>query len=185
MVRKRSPAGNGDLLTISALARRFKLARSTLLHYDKLGLLKPSGKTLAGYRLYSPEAAARLARIVELRSAGMALDEIAHVLSSRVPLADALERQLRVLRRQRDDTEDRLRVAGELLRGMVKHPNQGSAFTKESWTAMFRAIGLDDAAMMRWHRHFEETNPEDHKAFLQSLGLDAAAVQRIRRRSLR
>lgn len=175
---------DGGPLTISALARRFGLARSTLLHYDKLGLLKPTSKTAAGYRLYGGEAAERLARIVELRAAGMALDEIGKVLARRMPLTDALTRQMRLLQRQREDTDEQLRVAGELLRGATSRPRQPTAFTKESWTAMFRAIGLDDAAMRRWHRQFEAANPDDHKAFLQSLGLDAAEVKRIRRWSL-
>ena len=58
-------------LTVSALGQRFGLARSTLLYYDKLGLLKPTSLTAAGYRLYGPDAEARLARIVALRAAGM------------------------------------------------------------------------------------------------------------------
>ena len=41
------------MLTISALARRFGLARSTLLHYDRIGLLKPSYKDpFSRYRYY-------------------------------------------------------------------------------------------------------------------------------------
>lgn len=171
-------------MTISALARRFGLARSTLLHYDRLGLLRPTGKTPAGYRLYGPDAMARLARIVELRAAGMGLEEIGKVLASRVPLADALARQVRLLQRQRAEADDQLRIAHGLLQGVANRSHRATAFTKSSWTAMFRAIGLDDEAMRRWHRHFEESNPEDHKAFLQSLGLDAAEVKRIRRWSL-
>ncbi|MBL8517787.1 MAG: hypothetical protein JNM76_12560 [Betaproteobacteria bacterium] len=97
----------------------------------------------------------------------------------------ALARQVRVLQRQREDVDERLRVASELIHGVAERSIRGTAFTKASWTAMFRAIGLDDDAMLRWHRQFEETNPEDHKAFLRSLGLDAAEVQRIRRRSRR
>jgi MerR family transcriptional regulator, thiopeptide resistance regulator len=187
VVRQRSPTISDGPVTISALARRFDLARSTLLHYDKLGLLKPTGKTAAGYRLYGADAAARLARIVELRAAGMGLEEIGKVLASRVPLADALLRQMRMLQHQRAATEDQLRTASTLLRGATARATQrkhATAFTRETWSAMFRAIGLDDAAMRRWHRQFEETNPEDHKAFLQSLGLDAAEVKRVRRWSL-
>ena len=48
MVRRE--AGRGGL-TVSAFAREYGLARSTLLHYHRLQLLKPSGRSPAGYRL--------------------------------------------------------------------------------------------------------------------------------------
>lgn len=42
------------MVTVGVLARRFGLARSTLLYYDRLGLLRPSSRSRAGYRSYSP-----------------------------------------------------------------------------------------------------------------------------------
>jgi SAM-dependent methyltransferase len=39
--------------TIGALARRFSLARSTLLYYDRIGLLCPRGRSQGNDRLYS------------------------------------------------------------------------------------------------------------------------------------
>src|SRR6185369_4451961 len=39
--------------SISKLARTCDLSRSTLLYYDRLGLLKPSGRTASGYRYYT------------------------------------------------------------------------------------------------------------------------------------
>ena len=42
------------MLTIGKLARKFDLSRSTLLYYDRIGLLKPSGRTRANYRVYTP-----------------------------------------------------------------------------------------------------------------------------------
>ena len=41
------------MLTISQLGRRFGLSRSTLLYYDSIGLLSPSLRSRANYRLYS------------------------------------------------------------------------------------------------------------------------------------
>lgn len=49
-----------------------------------------------------------------------------------------------------------------------------------SWVARFRAIGLDDAAMEKWHRLFERENPEAHQSFLEWLGLPAARIAEIR-----
>ena len=42
------------MLTISQVASRFGLSRSTLLYYDTIGLLSPSLRSRANYRLYSP-----------------------------------------------------------------------------------------------------------------------------------
>lgn len=53
--------------------------------------------------------------------------------------------------------------------------------TVEEWAARFRAIGLDDAAMEKWHRLFERENPEGHQSFLEWLGLPPERVAAIRK----
>ena len=58
-----------------------------------------------------------------------------------------------------------------------------TSFGKQSWVDMFRQIGLDDAAMHRWHELFEERFPESHQSFLEWLGEPASEVDRIRRAS--
>lgn len=50
----------------------------------------------------------------------------------------------------------------------------------EEWVARFRAIGLDEAAMRRWHRLFEEENPQGHQSFLEWLGLAPERIAEIR-----
>ena len=39
--------------TVGRLARAFGLSRSTLLYYDSIGLLRPTGRSPANYRLYT------------------------------------------------------------------------------------------------------------------------------------
>lgn len=55
-----------------------------------------------------------------------------------------------------------------------------SKVTVDEWTARFRAIGLDDAAMEKWHRLFEQENPEGHQSFLEWLGLPSERIAAIR-----
>ncbi|GAM10897.1 hypothetical protein OR1_03197 [Geobacter sp. OR-1] len=50
----------------------------------------------------------------------------------------------------------------------------------EEWVTRFRAIGLDDAAMAKWHRLLEQENPAGHQSFLEWLGLPAAKIAEIR-----
>jgi len=52
--------------------------------------------------------------------------------------------------------------------------------TVEEWVQRFRAIGLDDAAMEKWHRLFEAENPEGHQDFLAWLGLPAERIAEVR-----
>ncbi|MDQ3855169.1 MAG: MerR family transcriptional regulator [Chloroflexota bacterium] len=67
---------------VGELARQTGISVRTLHHYDELGLLKPSRRTEAGYRLYTECDVGRLQRIVSLRSLGFSLEEIRHCLDS-------------------------------------------------------------------------------------------------------
>lgn len=51
---------------------------------------------------------------------------------------------------------------------------------KEDWVAMFREIGLNDEAMTKWHRLFEERHPEGHADFLKWLGLSSSEIAKVR-----
>jgi len=64
----------------------------------------------------------------------------------------------------------------------TEEPDMIPQMTVEQWVALFREIGLDDAAMHRWHDLFEARHPEAHRSFLQWLGLAPEDVERIRQR---
>ncbi len=57
------------------------------------------------------------------------------------------------------------------------------SIAKDQWVGMFREIGLDDAAMKKWHQIFEKRHPQGHQAFLEWLGLSPAEVQKVRSES--
>ena len=59
----------------------------------------------------------------------------------------------------------------------------GAKMTTKEFQQLFREIGLDEAAMKKWHALFEQRHPDSHKSFLEWLGLDAAQIERIRARS--
>ena len=58
---------------VSEFAEKAGVTVRTLHHYDRLGLLKPSGRTIAGYRLYGDRDFARLQQIVTLKFIGLPL----------------------------------------------------------------------------------------------------------------
>lgn len=55
--------------------------------------------------------------------------------------------------------------------------------TVEEWVARFKAIGLDQATMEKWHRLFEQENPVGHQSFLEWLGLPDNRIVEIRTKS--
>jgi DNA-binding transcriptional MerR regulator len=69
------------LLKVGELARRTGLTVRTLHHYDEIGLLVPSGRSEAGYRLYSQADVQRLHGIQTMRQMGLALNDIGGLLS--------------------------------------------------------------------------------------------------------
>lgn len=73
---------------VGELADRTGLSVRALHHYEKIGLLVPSGRTEAGHRLYSVEEVLRLQQIVSLRALGLSLKEIGVILDeeSRPPV---------------------------------------------------------------------------------------------------
>jgi DNA-binding transcriptional MerR regulator len=70
----------GEALKVGDLARRTGLTVRTLHHYDAIGLLRPSGHTDSGYRLYTPVDVARLQQVLSLRQLGFSLEQIRECL---------------------------------------------------------------------------------------------------------
>lgn len=99
--------GSG-LLTIGALARRGKVSVRTVRFWSDEGLIPVAKRSPKGYRLYGPEAVARLELVRTLRELGVGLDAIAAVLAQSATPAEvaaahvrALDEQIRALRAQR------------------------------------------------------------------------------------
>jgi DNA-binding transcriptional MerR regulator len=89
------------MLKVGELAAAARLTVRTLHHYDSIGLLRPSARSDAGYRLYGRDDVARLHQIQALRAFGMSLSDIGLYLDSPAgtPLM-VVERQLAALERR-------------------------------------------------------------------------------------
>lgn len=128
-------------LTVGQVAERYGITVRTLHHYDEVGVVRPSARSAAGYRLYGDADVARLATVVAYRRLGLALDRI-------VLLLDDAESVLPHLRRQREVVTDRIeelqQLAAALDRAIEKKEETmndtdlrdlfGDAFD-ESWAA--------------------------------------------------
>jgi DNA-binding transcriptional MerR regulator len=165
---------------INQLARQFGLSRSALLYYDRIGLLTPSGRTDAGYRMYSPADRERLETICTFRQAGLTVDDIRAVLAAG---EDEIGNVLQSRLRQLGDEIRALRMKQRLLAGMLKAHTAGTlpVVDKKMWVEMLRAAGMDDEAMCRWHTEYERRAPDSHHDFLLSLGIPEKEVLLIRK----
>ncbi|MDG9707607.1 HEAT repeat domain-containing protein [Streptomyces sp. DH10] len=67
-------------MLIGEVARRSGVSARMLRHYDSLGLVRPTGRTGAGYREYSGEDIRRIFHIESLRSLGLSLREVGRAL---------------------------------------------------------------------------------------------------------
>jgi MerR family transcriptional regulator, thiopeptide resistance regulator len=82
-------------LTVGRLAELAGVTVRTLHHYDEIGLVRPSQRTAAGYRVYGAADVERLRQVLVYRRLGFGLREVAEMVSD--PSADAVAH----LRRQR------------------------------------------------------------------------------------
>ncbi|MFI5773816.1 HEAT repeat domain-containing protein [Streptomyces sp. NPDC051658] len=86
-------------MLIGDVARRSGVSARMLRHYDTLGLVRPTGRTGAGYRQYSSEDIRRIFHIESLRSLGLSLREVGRALDdpgfTHPDLVDDLIRQTR------------------------------------------------------------------------------------------
>lgn len=121
MVRMHS-GSEGGLLKVGELAELANLTVRTLHHYDRIGLLRPSARSDAGYRLYHRRDVARLYRIQALRAFGLGLTDIGSALDS--PEGDPLaliDRQVALLDGQIAQAQatraELVRVRNELAAG--------------------------------------------------------------------
>ncbi|KXK60914.1 MerR family transcriptional regulator [Micromonospora rosaria] len=96
-------------MLIGEVARRSGVSARMLRHYDTLGLVRPTGRTVGGYREYTAEDLRRIFHVEGLRSLGLSLRQIARALDDPGFTPSALVGDL--IRR----TEERLTREQELL----------------------------------------------------------------------
>lgn len=98
--------------TVGQVAEAAGVTVRTLHHYDEIGLLHPSARSPAGYRLYAEGDVRRLHDIVLLRSLELPLDAVDRLLEA------PREERVEVLRRQRRRLSERARRTERLIRAV-------------------------------------------------------------------
>ncbi|RDE25069.1 MerR family transcriptional regulator [Motiliproteus coralliicola] len=169
------------MLTVSQLAQQFGISRTSILYYERQGLLLPSKRGDNGYRWYGQDAVERLGKIMAYRSFGV---PVAHLASLLAMKADAGQQQ--ILQAQFNALEQQIQQLRLQQKAIVQYMDQPQlpergAVSKERWTQIMRNAGLSDEDMHNWHIQFEHNEPDGHQAFLESLDIEADEIARIRR----
>lgn len=168
------------MYTIGQVAKRFAISRSTLIYYDSIGVLTPSGRTESNYRLYSDADISRMEKISVFRIAGLSLEAIASLLDKEKDELDvALERRLATINTDIQSLRDQQAFILTLLENSDA-TRSARVITREVWVSLLQAAGLDEDGMRKWHVEFEKTSPEAHQDFLESIGIAKDEISEIR-----
>ncbi|GHA45747.1 MerR family transcriptional regulator [Photobacterium aphoticum] len=136
---------------ISQLAEKLGLSRTTLLYYEKLGLIK--GQRLAnGYRTYTERDVQRLTLLQNLQAGGLTLKECQACLDSKV---------------ERDMLVERLRLLDEEI-------------THKQRARQLLAAMLGESSLTEWHQTLDQHAPEAHIDWLMKQGFDEKQAMRLK-----
>ena len=101
-------------------AKRAGVTIRALHHYDRLGLLKPSGRTASGYRLYTDRYLVRLEQIVALKFIGFPLSQIRELLNRKdLDVVSALGEQRRIIAHKREHLDRAIRAIERAERALA------------------------------------------------------------------
>ncbi len=99
-------------MTVNQVSKRTGVSIRTLQYYDRIGLLKATAYTEAGYRLYDDTALERLQQILLFRELELPLKEIQRILESPdFDRAKALRQQIRLLTLKKEHIENLIILA--------------------------------------------------------------------------
>ncbi len=127
-------------LTVSQVARLARVSVRALHHYDEIGLLRPSGRSEAGYRLYEEADLQRLQQVLFFKELGFPLEEITRIVSD--PGFD-LRAALLMQRQMLTERATRVQALIGAVDAALESLEKGTVMTKEE---MFEVFGDFDPA---------------------------------------
>jgi len=131
--------------TVGQAAELSKVSVRALHHYDEIGLLSPSARSEAGYRLYDEADLELLHQILLFRELGFSLDEIRSIV--RDPAFDrdeALRAQRSLLAEKGQRTQAMLAAIDALLASTEKGTTMSDSERAELFGELFDGFNPDD-----------------------------------------
>jgi DNA-binding transcriptional MerR regulator len=113
--------GDEPVLHIGEVAARTDLSLRSLRHWEEVGLLKPSGRSGGGFRLYTEADVAKILVIRRMKPLGFSVDEMKAVMSDVETLAhpnltddETSAARLRLAATQQDASRRREKLVAQL-----------------------------------------------------------------------
>ncbi len=157
--------------TVTEFAKKAGISARMLRHYDEKGLLKPSGYSEGGYRLYTDQDMAVLQRIVSLRYLNFSLPQIQSVLQMEQgqDIRASIRRQKEEFQRKQEHLRQIIQALDTL--------EQEEEFDWQKLSNLMQIINSEEQVQKRfedsWRRdrcadlhHRYSTNPDQWLRFL-------------------
>ncbi len=119
--------------------------------YDKLGLLRPSHKTMHQYRMYSEKDILRLQQIVTLKFMGFSLEEISKIFSKP---GFNVERSLRAQAQSIAERAKKLEHVSKLMHELAKQLESENTINWETTTKIIEVIQKGEISKDKWHESY-------------------------------
>jgi MerR family transcriptional regulator, thiopeptide resistance regulator len=135
--------------TVGDLARLTGVTVRALHHYDEIGLVKPSQRSAAGYRLYGARDVLRLQQVLVLRELGVPLDEIAAAIDGAADRAALLRSHRAALVEKRGRIDAMVAAVDAALRVL----EEGNEMKPEDFKQLFDGFDpgeYEEEARERW-----------------------------------
>lgn len=162
------------MLTVHEVSALTGVTVRALRHYDRIGLLKPTAVSDAGYRLYDEAALVRLQCVMLYKTLEFPLKDIRAILDS--PSFDrnrALDQQIALLEMKREHFDNLIQLAkGIRAYGIDMKSMKFEAFdtTKiEQYAAEARASWGDTEAWREYERKTARRTPEQARLLSQGM----------------
>ncbi len=162
-------------------AQRAGVTIRALHHYDRLGLLKPSGRTSAGYRLYTDRDLIRLEQIVALKFIGFPLNQIRDLLNRKdADLAATLRQQRQIIAEKRNHLDHAIRAierAEQIVASGEKHDWDSfrkiieviQMQTRKDWMQKYYTEEQLANLKQRWSPELQAQADREWKALIQDV----------------
>jgi DNA-binding transcriptional MerR regulator len=135
--------------TVGELSRWTGITVRALHHYDEIGLVRPSQRSAAGYRLYDDRDVLRLQQVLVLREVGVPLEDIAAALDTSADRDAVLRKHRRALVDKRARLDAMLAAVDAALEALERGKTMQPVDVKRMFEG-FRHEDHADEARERW-----------------------------------
>lgn len=143
------------MLSVSATAKIVGVARSTLLYYERKGVITPGRNSNNGYREYSRSDINKLLQLRQLQQAGFTLIESVEVVQGDLDPSVIRERYLDL-----NNKIESMILAREIVKSLLSRTT-GEKFPD----------GMNGDLEGIWHAAFEDKGADAHSEWLKQIGL--------------